>query len=56
MDTYCRDKTDWLERPFVEEEIRQVVGELESNKAPEQMVFQIESFKSCWETVKTDLF
>lgn len=44
-----------LERPFEEEEIRQAIWELGSDKSRDLDGFSMEFFKDAWKVVKLDL-
>eukprot|EP00253_Pinus_taeda_P025049 PITA_25049 len=43
-------------RDFTEQEIKEVVFTMATNKAPKSDSFTIEFFKSCWPIIKADLF
>lgn len=46
---------DWLERPFEESEVKQIVWSIEDDKAPSLDGFTMAFFKSYWEVVKRDI-
>jgi hypothetical protein len=44
-----------LDRPFIEEEIKSVIDQMEKNKAAGPDGFPIEFYQVCWEIIKADL-
>jgi hypothetical protein len=48
------DRAD-LDKPFTEEEIKEVIDQMEKNKAAGPDGFPIEFYQSCWEIIKQDL-
>ncbi|XP_058739141.1 vacuolar-processing enzyme alpha-isozyme-like [Vicia villosa] len=50
------DDSMWLDRPFSESEIKDVVWECDGNESSGPDGFSFEFFKRCWEIVKKDVF
>lgn len=53
--TLSLEKSNWLERPFSDKEIKLAVFSLASNKAPGQDGFPIAFFQECWDIVQKDI-
>ena len=49
------DKAGWLERPFEEVEIFEVVMDFDGDKAPEPNGLPMAFSQTCWSIIKTDL-
>lgn len=49
------EKAAWLERPFVEEEIRTTVFDCGTDKSPGPDGFSMAMFQNCWSEVKGDI-
>ena len=49
------DNADWLERPFEEAEIFDVVQSFHGDKSPGSDGFPLAFFQTCWGIVKPDL-
>ena len=49
------DNADWLERPFEEAEIFDVVQSFHGDKSPGPDSFPLAFFQTCWGIVKPDL-
>ena len=47
--------SDWLERPFSEEEVKEAVFECDGSKTPGPDGFSLAVFQTQWDTVKTDM-
>lgn len=47
--------SEWLERPFSEDEIKEAVWECDGNKSPGPDGFSLDFFKRNWEVVKGDV-
>lgn len=45
-----------LNRTVTEEEVKEVIKEMHNRKAPCLDGFNVDFFKTCWETVKHDIF
>ena len=46
---------DWLERPFEEAEIFEVIKEFNGDKSPGLDSFSMDFFQACWGTLKSDI-
>lgn len=55
FDSISRDEAEWLERPFEEEEVTNVVRGLNGDKAPGPDGFSLAFFQFCWYMVKRDV-
>ena len=49
------DNVDWLERPFEEAEIFEVIKEFNGDKSPGPDGFSMAFFQACWGILKTDI-
>ena len=49
------DNVDWLERPFEEAEIFEVIKEFNGDKSPGLDGFSMDFFQACWGTLKSDI-
>ena len=49
------DNADWLDRPFDEAEIFEVIQNFNGDKAPGPDGFPLAFFQACWDILKTDL-
>ena len=49
------DNVDWLERPFEESEIFEVIKEFNGDKSPGPDGFSMAFFQACWGILKSDL-
>ena len=47
--------SDWLERPFDEEEVKEAVFDCDGSKTPGPDGFSITVFQTQWDTVKNDI-
>lgn len=47
---------DWLESPFIKEEIDKIIGELPNNKSPGLDGFNWEFLKRCWHLIAEDFY
>lgn len=47
--------SEWLERPFEEEEVWRIMKDMNEEKAPGPDGFSMAFFHSCWEIVKGDV-
>ena len=52
IDTFL---SEWLERPFTEEEIKEAVFDCDGSKAPSPDGYSMAVFQSPWNTVKIDI-
>ena len=50
-----RDNAVWLERPFEEAKIFEVIKEFNGDKSPGPAGFPMAFFQACWETLKSDI-
>ena len=50
-----RDNVDWLERPFEEIEIFEVIKEFNGDKSPGLDSFSMAFFQACWGVLKSDI-
>lgn len=53
----CLSESDfgWLERPFTEEEVKDVVWSCDGNKSPSSDGYTLDFFKCNWEVIKDDV-
>ena len=49
------DNVDWLERPFEETEIYEVIKEFNGDKSPGSNGFPMAFFQACWGILKSDI-
>ncbi|XP_075658607.1 uncharacterized protein LOC142628380 [Castanea sativa] len=50
-----REEANWLDRPFIEDEVFRVVQDFNGDKAPGPDGFTMAFFQSCWGLMKTDI-
>ena len=50
-----RDNVDWLEKPFEESEVLEVIKEFNGDKSPRPDGFLMAFFQSCWGILKSDI-
>jgi len=50
-----QEEQDWLERPFTEEEVLNIIKQCDGDKAPGPDGYTMSFFKVCWATLKDDL-
>lgn len=50
-----QNSSAWLERPFEEEEVQQVIRKMNKDKTPGPDGFTMAFFQSCWEVVREDV-
>jgi len=50
-----REEQEWLERPFTEAKVLQIVKQCDGDKAPNPDGFTLNFFKKCWEILREDL-
>lgn len=57
LDFYSLDEIDsaWLERPFLEEEVKMAAWDCDGSKSPGPDGYTLEFFQFFWETVKRDV-
>jgi hypothetical protein len=46
-----KEKAAWLERPFEEEELSEVVRSMNGDKSPGPDGFSMENFHACWHII-----
>jgi hypothetical protein len=54
IEQVSQEENDLLTRPFTMDKIREVIFQMEYNKAPGPDGFPTEFYQSCWEIVKND--
>ena len=50
-----RDNVDWLEKPFEESEVLEVIKEFNGDKSPGPDGFSMAFFQSCWGILKSNI-
>jgi hypothetical protein len=50
-----QEENNWLVQPFIEDQVREAIFQMEHNKAPGQDGVPTEFYQSCWEIIKEDL-
>ena len=50
-----RDNVDWLEKPFEESEVLEVIKEFNGDKSPRPDGFSMAFFQTCWGILKSDI-
>ena len=50
-----RDNVDWLEKPFEESKVLEVIKEFNGDKSPRPDGFSMAFFQACWEILKSDI-
>jgi len=50
-----QEEQDWLQRPFSEDEVLNIIKQCDGDKAPGPDGFTMSFFKVCWEILKEDL-
>lgn len=53
--TISQEEQEWLQRPFSEVEVLNIIKQCGGGKAPGQDGFTMSFFKVCWEIIKYDL-
>jgi len=53
--TILPEEQEWLQRPFSEAEVLNIIKQCDGDKAPCPDGFTMSFFKVCWETIKDDL-
>ncbi|KAK6780580.1 hypothetical protein RDI58_022764 [Solanum bulbocastanum] len=53
--TISQEEQDWLQRPFSEEEVLNIIKQCDGDKAPGPDGLTMSFFEVCWDTVKEDL-
>lgn len=50
-----QEEQDWLQRPFTEEEVLNIIKQCDGDKVPGPDGYTMSCFKVCWATLKEDL-
>lgn len=50
-----RDQVNELEKPFGEEEVKNVIFAMDGSKAPGPKGFSMHFYQECWDIIKNDL-